>query len=128
MRIDEFISEKSNSPDGNLLTALELIRHRFKDKKLSPKIKTSSLINIIRNTDKSFDYDALVSIHETNPALQNIIKSFNKEEVILTPFGDEKDVDQPDDQVVSPDASQQTTNTVSNMARKAAKKRDAELF
>lgn len=127
MRINEVIQPALETPEDNLVTALELLRYRFKDKKLTPKIKTDSLINIIRNTDKMFDYDALVQAHETNPALQNLIKSFNREEVILTPFGDEKDAAQPDDQVVSPDAAQQATDVVSNMAKKAAKRRDAEL-
>ena len=74
MRLDEFIHSPKNTPESNLTTALELIRNRYKDKQQPPKISTQSLINLVLNTDKTFDYDALVAANETNPALKNLIK------------------------------------------------------
>ena len=35
MRLDEFQHSPKNTPESNLTTALELIRHRYKDKKQS---------------------------------------------------------------------------------------------
>ena len=127
MRINEVIQTPSATPENNLVTTLELLRYRYKDKRLTPKIKTDSLINLIRNTDRTFDYDTLVSAHDANPTVQNLIKSFNREEITLRPFGNEVDAAEPDDQV-HPDAAQQPTNVVGNMAKKAARKRDSELF
>lgn len=125
MRINEFVSK---DPTNTLATALELVRYRYKDKKLTPKIKTDSLINLIRNTDRTFDYDALVAANEENPAVKNIIKSFNKDEVILNPFGDETDAEEVKSQTVDNDQAKAPVDTVSKMAKRAGKKRDADIF
>ena len=74
MKINEFVHSPVNTPESNLTTALELIRNRYKDKQQPPKISTQSLINLVLNTDKTFDYDALVAANENNPALKNLIK------------------------------------------------------
>ena len=80
------------TPTYNLLTALELIRNRYKDSDTPPKIKTQSLINLILNTDRTFDYNALVDANNT-PSVQNLIKDMNRQYVTLQPFGDEGDED-----------------------------------
>ena len=91
MRLNEFQHSPKNTPESNLTTALELIRHRYKDKKQPPKISTQSLINLVLNTDKTFDYDALVAANTNNPALQNLIKSYNKDYIELRPAGEDND-------------------------------------
>ena len=93
MRLNEFTHGPTNTPESNLTTALELIRHRYKDKKQPPKISTQSLINLVLNTDKTFDYDALVAANENNPALKNLIKSYNKDYIELLPAGEDADSD-----------------------------------
>ena len=131
MRLHEFQHGPTNTPESNLTTALELIRHRYKDKQTAPKISTQSLINLVLNTDKTFDYDALVSANETNPALKNIIKSFNKDYVELQPVGLEDSEDDAGETVTntaSGDATTAPVDTVSNMAKSAAKKRGAAGF
>lgn len=129
MRLNEFLHSPTNTPESNLTTALELIRHRYKDKKQPPKISTQSLINLVLNTDKTFDYDALVAANTNNPALQNLIKSYNKDYIELRPAGEDNDssatVENPKDQNVDPNAP---VDTVSNMAKSAAKKRGAAGF
>ena len=129
MRLDEFIHSPKNTPESNLTTALELIRHRYKDKKQPPKISTQSLINLVLNTDKTFDYDALVAANTNNPALQNLIKSYNKDYIELRPAGEDNDssatVENPKDQDVDPNAP---VDTVSNMAKQAARKRNVPGF
>ena len=80
MRVDEFANNSSN-PEDNLVTALELIRNRYKDDETLPKISTQSIIKLVLNTDRTFDYDALVSANENNPAVKTLIKSFNKDKV-----------------------------------------------
>ena len=125
MRIVEFTSTPVNEPESNLLTALELIRNRYKATGKSPKISTQSVINLVLNTDKNFDYNALVQAAEENPAVKNLIKSYNKEHIIL------RSEDAPDVTTnISPetgDASQAPVDTVSDMAKRAAKERGAPV-
>ena len=128
MRLDEFIHSPKNTPESNLTTALELIRHRYKDKKQPPKISTQSLINLVLNTDKTFDYDALVSANETNPALKNLIKSYNKDYIELQPAGELDDTDATTTNTSAGDATTAPVDTVSKMAKQAAKKRGAAGF
>jgi hypothetical protein len=129
VRLNEFQHSSKNTPESNLTTALELIRHRYKDKKQPPKISTQSLINLVLNTDKTFDYDALVQANTNNPALKNLIKSYNKDYIELRPAGEDNDssatVENPKDQDVDPNAP---VDTVSNMAKQAARKRNAPGF
>ena len=128
MRLNEFTHGPKNTPESNLLTALELIRHRYNDRDQLPKISTQSLINMVLNTDRTFDYDALVSANENNPAVKNLIKSYNKDYVELRSSGDE-----PDEEDVTTtntpdgDPSQNPVDTVDNMAKRAAKTRGAPI-
>ena len=123
MKINEFTHGPTNTPESNLLTALELIQHRYKDKEELPKVSTQSLINLVRNTDRTFDYEALVQANETNPAVKNLVKSFNKDTVELNP------VQPANDEETTTNVGDETTDapvdTVANMAKRAAKTRGA---
>lgn len=126
MKINEFIHSPTNTPESNLVTALELLRNRYKDSNSSPKISTQALINLVLNTDKTFDYDALVSANENNPAIKNLIKSFNKEYVIL-----KTDDEASDETTTNPeegDPTQVPVDTVADMAKRAGNKREPDLF
>jgi hypothetical protein len=125
VRLNEFTHGPTNTPESNLTTALELIRHRYKDKKQPPKISTQSLINLVLNTDKTFDYDALVAANENNPALKNLIKSYNKDYIELLPAGEDADTDATTTNTPDGEATQAPVDTVSNMAKRAAKSRGA---
>jgi hypothetical protein len=128
MRLSEFAHGPTNTPESNLLTALELIRNRYKDVPTVPKISTQSLINMILNTDRTFDYDALVSANENNPAVQNLIKSFNKDYVELKTT-DDADADDESVTTNTPDGdpTQNPVDTVDDMAKRAAKTRGAPI-
>lgn len=83
---------------------------------------------MVLNTDKTFDYDALVAASENNPAVKNLIKSYNKDTVELRPdseLGSEETTTIPPEEG---DPTQNPVDTVSDMATRAAKKRDADLF
>ena len=126
MRLNEFAHGPTNTPESNLITALELIRHRYKDKKTIPNISTQSLINLVLNTDRTFDYDALIDATENNPAVKNLIKSYNKDFIELHPAGALADDEATT--TVKSDQPQAPTNTVANMAKAAAKNRGAAGF
>jgi hypothetical protein len=125
VKISELIHSPVNTPEANLITALELIRNRYKDKDKLPSISTQSLINLVLNTDKTFDYDALVQAAEANPAVKNLIKSYNKDQITLRH-------DEPSEvtTTISPEEGDLTTNpvdTVDDMAKRAAKQRGAPI-
>ena len=80
------------------------------------------------NTDKTFDYDALVTANENNPALKNLIKSYNKNYIELQPAGELDDTDATTTNTPAGDATTAPVDTVANMAKKAAKKRGAAGF
>lgn len=129
MRLTEFIHSPVNTPESNLVTALELIRNRYKDVPTPPKISTQSLINMVLNTDKTFNYDALVSANTDNPAIKNLIKSYNKDYIELRPAGEDDNssatVENPNSAEADPNAP---VDTVSTMAKQAARKRNAPGF
>ena len=125
MRLHEFEHGPTNTPESNLLTALELIQHRYKDKDKVPNISTQSLINLVLNTDRTFDYDALVDAVENNPAVKNLIKSFNKDYVELNTIDADDSTT-----TVTPDgeATDAPVDTVSSMAKRAGKNRNADIY
>ncbi len=127
MRINELVHSPKNTPESNLVTALELLRNRYKDRGLDPKISTQSLINLVLNTDKTFDYDALVSANENNPAVKNLIKSFNKDEVIIR-HADSEDETSTVTNTPDGDATDAPVDTVTDMAKRAAKARNTSIF
>ena len=127
MRLSEFAHGPTNTPESNLITALELIRNRYKDVPTAPKISTKSLINMVLNTDRTFDYSALVSANENNPAVQNLIKSYNKDFVELRSVDDETEDPATTTNTPDGDPTQNPVDTVDDMAKRAAKTRGAPI-
>ena len=124
MRLSEFENDKKpTAPESNLVTALELIRQRYKDRDQPPKISTQSLINMVLNTDKNFSYDALVAANDNNPAIKNLIKRYNKDYVELRSADDVED----EEGYNTPDVDA-PVDTVPSMAKHAAKRRNQDIF
>jgi hypothetical protein len=127
MRLSEFAHGPTNTPESNLVTALELLRNRYKDVPTPPRLSTQSLINMVLNTDRTFDYDALVSANEENPAVQNLIKTFNKDYVELRSAGEEAEDEATTTNMPDGDPTQNPVDTVDDMAKRAAKTRGAPI-
>jgi hypothetical protein len=123
MRLREFDNSESDPSVASLVTALELIRNRYRHENRPPKISTQSLINLVLNTDKNFNYDALVSANEHNDAVKNLIKSFNRKYVELK---SDSESEAPTTNV-SDQATTGPVDTVSSMAKRAAKERGASI-
>lgn len=126
MRLREFASD-NNTPESNLVTALELLRHRSQDKSAPATISTQSLINLVLNTDRTFSYNALVDANENNPAVKNLIKSFNQDQVILAPLTGEEDSTTTNTDSVDQTTFQAPVDDVTSMAKRAAKTRGAPV-
>lgn len=129
MRINE-VTEPASPSDGNLVTALQLLKSKYSDGKSAPKISTKSLINLVLNTDKNFNYDSLVQSAENNPAVKNLIKSYNKDFVILRLNSEADNADSTT--TLSPSGNNQPAfqvpvDDVSSMAKRAAKQRGAAV-
>lgn len=119
MRFSEFIREGDPQGDASILTStLELMAQEANDKGMPPVIKVSDLIQIVKQPGTTFDYNALVNAYKTVPAVKNLIKSFNRDEVILKdPEGDDEFTTGAD---VDVDLG---TDTVARMAHSALNKR-----
>ncbi len=121
MQIKEILREDTNNAEANLITAINLLQNRANDTGGAPVISTQSLINLVRNTDQMFNYDALVQAHKNNDAVKNLIKSFNKDEITLSSVESYDEVDSGSD-------SKGNEHTVPSMAKKAGKSRSPNLF
>ena len=128
MRLREFAHGPTNTPESNLVTALELLRHRSQDKSAPATISTQSLINLVLNTDHTFDYESLVDANENNPAVKNLIKSFNQDQVILAPVhGNEEEPTTINIGGAEQNTFQTPVDDVTSMAKRAAKTRGAPV-
>lgn len=78
---------------------------------------------MVLNTDKTFDYDALVAANDNNPAIKNLIKRYNRDYVELRSADDVED----EEGYNEPDVDA-PVDTVPKMAKRAAKKRNTPLF
>lgn len=114
------INEVTSTTTANLVTALHLLKNRYSGQNAPGKISTNSLINLVRNTDQIFNYDLLVDAHKNDPAVKNLIKSFNKDELIFASDSEEG--------AESGTGKKGNDKTVPQMAKKAAKARQAPLF
>ena len=126
---DDIIEDEADTRgDANLITALEFLRNRSRDKHLVPKVRTDSLINMVRNTgQEEFSLDALLDAFKTNDTVKGLIKDIKDDAngnkyVYLQTFADENSDDV---SLLDPDAPKTPPEkTVASMAKRAASKRD----
>jgi hypothetical protein len=119
MRIDEV---SGPAGDNNLVTILQFLRSRAHNKKLTPVISTQSLINMVKNQGGSeyFTFDNLLKAQEMNPAINELIKNLDRNEVTLNGFGDETDASEVDQENAAGDKSTaDPQKTVKAMAKSA---------
>ena len=117
MRYSEIIKEGDSSPI--LLTTLELMQRHASEKGMPPVIPTDDLINLVKQPGMVFDYNTLVKAYKTVPAIKQLIKSFNRQEVVLAAADGEEEFSTSGDNV-DVDLG---TNTVARMAHQALSKR-----
>jgi hypothetical protein len=82
----------------------------------------------VLNTDRTFSYDALVDANENNPAVKNLIKSFNQDQVVLAPLqGSEEEPTTTNTNSAEQNTFQAPVDDVTSMAKRAAKTRGAPV-
>jgi hypothetical protein len=105
MKIREIILEDNNTTKfgSNLLPVLSFLYYRSKNKGLTPRIHTASLIQFVQNAgDSTFDYDTLVTLYQTDDAIKNVVDQFeligeDGEPETFDTNGDTTDLDMPSD-------------------------------
>jgi hypothetical protein len=112
MRLSEFINvdaldaeiiedDAEDQGHTNLVTALEFLRHRSRDKMLQPKVRVDSLIEMVRNTGaETFNLDSLTNAFKNNESVKGLIKDIKDDEhgvkyVFLKEFSDLEVDDEP---------------------------------
>ena len=127
MKISEIISESIISEDPslqqneNLLLVLLYLKERSEDNADAAVLRTNSVIQLVRNAGEAmFDYKALTTAFEQDPAVKNLIKTFNAEQIVLKSdldIDDEESFEADEEPEMSPE------ETVDDMAKSAASKR-----
>ena len=122
MQAREFLREfDEQNQYGTLVSVLNFLKSSADKRGLTPKISTPSLINMIKNAGQTaFEYADLVKANEADPTVKNLIKSFNKDEVIVAGDNSQTVTNAPDSYA---GASQNPEQTVSSMAKKALNRR-----
>ena len=124
MKIREIISEgllsEGNLDNSGLISILLYLKERADDDANSAELRTNSVIQLVRNSgEQMFDYQMLAAAFEQDPAVKNLIKSFNKETITL-----KSEYDNAEDELAADQAPEMSPEeTVQNMAQKATAKR-----
>lgn len=85
MKIRDILRESDTNLGTNLVPVLVYLQKRSENKNIFPKLKTDSLIQMVRNAgDLGFNYDLLVQMHETDPAVKELIADFNEDEITVS--------------------------------------------
>lgn len=122
MQAREFLREfDEQNQYGTLVSVLNFLKSSSDKRGLTPKISTASLINMVKNAGTTaFEYGDLVKANEADPTVKNLIKSFNKDEVIIASDNSQTVTNAPDSYA---GASQNPEKTVSSMAKSALNRR-----
>ncbi len=128
MRLSEIIRESTNSnPEfAKVVTAISAMRNEVLAKNLKPEISTARVIATVRNTGlTSFGYQDLLAANDAEPSMKNLVKNISPQSITLA-TGAEQSVDNPSD--ISANDAENPEQTVSNMAKSAAARRQKPLF
>ena len=112
MRLYEFDISK-DSLINRLLAIFSLVKTEALKKGVDPKIQASTVASIMSRQGQPIDADALQKILDDNPVLNNLVTSFDGDELILNKGDDEKSTEAPGEKEKPED------NTVDNMANNA---------
>lgn len=120
MRLFEFDNQLSAQVKSNLI----FLKNLSGD---ASKIKVDALINLLKKQHILLSYDALKSLFDQDPSLNNLIKDFNKEEIKLAPEEEPEPIaadsgtEEPEEKE---DEKDNIENKVKSMADKGAKGTD----
>ena len=122
MRLKEFAPSGQQKPtddsEGVLVTVLQFLKNKGDQHGGSIKVPMSSVASMMANAGIPFDYTSLEQLSQRSDTIKNLIKTFNKDEVVINTLSDNP---------VDGDMNNNgpgNEKTVDSMAKKAAKRRD----
>lgn len=123
MRIREILAEQDSGQEieTSLLGVLQFLRNRSREYDEAATVNTNSLINMVRKTGVPFDYETLVSVNDSMPAVKNLIASMSKDEIKLKPFAGEGDAEPDATAAAAPNIDPE--KKIDAMAKRALAKR-----
>lgn len=121
MRLQEFALQENGDQYANLVSVLMFLKNSAQERGLTPKIGTESLINLVKNSGQpAFELDDLMAAIDADPAVKELVKSANRDEVVIRADHDQEvttDTDTDSSAVKNPE------QTVKTMAKKALARR-----
>lgn len=121
MRLREFALREDGSQYANLVSVLMFLKNSAQERGLTPKMGTESLINLVKNSGQpAFEFDDLLAAIDVDPAVKELVKSANRDEVVIRADHDQEvttDTDAKSSSVKNPE------QTVKTMAKKALDRR-----
>jgi len=110
----------------NVVTALNLLKNQILKGNLKSDVPTELVIRYVQNTGQaSFTYQDLIDANENEPGMKNIVKNITPDTVtVATDAG--QSASNADSNAAQAAANPQ--QTVSNMAKSAAQRRQKSLF
>lgn len=111
--------EVDESSLASIIGILDFLKHRSADLEIPAVYDTETVINMIKHDGLYFDYAALVDANENLPAVQNIIKSLSKEEIVLHSDDEDEEIDNDQEERAHGEEGQKH---VAAMAKHAANK------
>lgn len=121
MRLREFALREDGNQYANLVSVLMFLKNSAQERGLTPKMGTESLINLVKNSGQpAFEFDDLLAAIDADPAVKELVKSANREEVVIRADHDQEVTTDPDTDSSSVKNPEQTVKT---MAKKALDRR-----
>lgn len=125
MRITEVIVEGESGEYANIATTLALLQNRINTNELKPEVSMNLVIKYIQNSGlKGFTYADLLAANDADPTLQNIVKDITPQTLTFVTDTEGGAVNPEDGEPVAQNPQQK----VSQMAKKATKRRQKSLF
>ena len=116
MRLFEIEQTRMQGPENNLIALLGYLKSKGDQRAAGVKVPMSSVIALMQNTGQNISYDEIEALRQKNSAIKNMIKSVNKDEIVLNTNADKEDEGdnfEPGDE-----------NDVAQMAKRATARRE----
>lgn len=83
MRLVEIAKSRVEGPENNLIALLGYLKSKGDQRSTGIKVPMSSVIALMQNTGQNISYEELEALRQKSPAIRNLIKSVNQDEVII---------------------------------------------
>lgn len=121
MRLKEILTNENGDQYANLVSVLMFLKNSAQERNLTPKIGTESLINLVKNSGQpAFEFDDLIAASKQDPAAKELIKTVNRDEVVIRSENADEVTTEPEGTGGSVKNPEQT---VKSMAQKALNRR-----